>query len=144
MQAASPYLNLPLRAEADARTARRWTATERQRRLEHHGTAFCRRILDGAFERVYQPDGNYRLHEVATGNRLQERFDGEPLCHAGLIRADSPLRDMAYWLSKARAESGAHAHRLSVLTLQISALSGRVACRSATASAPHDPSKNMT
>lgn len=34
MQAASPYLNLPLRAEADAGAARRWTAAERQRRLD--------------------------------------------------------------------------------------------------------------
>lgn len=66
--AASPFLNLPLRTEREAQAAR-----ERQRRLDHHGAAFCRRILDGAYERVDQPDGGYRLREVVTGRWIDDK-----------------------------------------------------------------------
>lgn len=50
------------RSEAEARAdIERDRLAERRRRLEQHGVKFCREVLDGAFERVYQPDGKYVL-----------------------------------------------------------------------------------
>lgn len=37
-----------------------------RRRLDMHGTAFCRRILDGAFERVDCADGGFELRPVRS------------------------------------------------------------------------------
>lgn len=41
-------------------------------RLADHGAVFYRSILDGAFERVYRPDGSYRLREIGSGLFLDE------------------------------------------------------------------------
>lgn len=74
--APSPPLDLPRRSE---QTMREIAARERRRRLEHHGVGFCRAILDGAFERVYRPDGSYRLRAARTGAWLEDpRNTGTP------------------------------------------------------------------
>lgn len=70
--AASSFLNQSLRSERQARLAREQAEQERRRRLEHHGSAFCRRILAGAFERIYQADGSYRLRDIHTGAWLED------------------------------------------------------------------------
>lgn len=69
MDATSPFLNKPLRthqqASADiARSGLEQAKAERLCRLHEHGASFSRIILDGAFERVYEADGSYRLQPV--------------------------------------------------------------------------------
>ena len=70
--AASSFLNLPLRTESQAQAVRAQAEQERHRRLEQHGAAFCHRVLAGAFERVYQADGSYRLREIQSGAWLED------------------------------------------------------------------------
>lgn len=70
--AASSFLNQPRRTEQQARNARAQAEQECRHRLERHGTAFCRRVLAGAFERVYQADGSYRLREIQSGAWLED------------------------------------------------------------------------
>ena len=150
--ATSPFLNQPLRTETDARVACEQTERERQRRLEQHGAAFCRQILDGAFERIYQPDGSYRLREVATGAWLVEQpLDHVATTEAKLVTAEpstavsavalsdpiilaarrygyrAALRDVTQWISVAAIEPRMHADTLAELNVQITALSARVA-----------------
>lgn len=45
---------------------------DRQLRLDDHGAVFYRLILEGAFERVYRPDGSYRLREIGSGLFLED------------------------------------------------------------------------
>ncbi len=145
--AASPFLNLPLRTEREAQAAR-----ERRRRLDHHGAAFCRRILDGAYGRVDQPDGDYRLREVATGRWIDDetaahaasqdgaaatmrtRTDATPAAPmmapdmtlaACRIGYQAALRDIARWISTAAIEPRMHAETLAALNAQIAALADR-------------------
>lgn len=151
--AASPFLNLPLRPEREAQAAR-----EQQRRLEHHGAAFCRQVLDGAFERIDQPDGGYRLRAVATGHWVDDETSlaasatheaprpasaerrniaqtalASPIsvpatavaaCRLGYQTA---LRDIAHWISTAAVEPRMHAETLAALNTQISLLADRPA-----------------
>ena len=53
-------------------TARLRAARVLQDRLADHGAAFYRRIIEGAFERIYQPDGSYRLREIESGLFLED------------------------------------------------------------------------
>lgn len=140
--AASPFLNLPLRTEHAAEAAR-----ERQRRLQHHGAAFCRHILDGAYERVDQPDGGYRLRDVATGHWMDEGTSpGDAMSHLDAARTatatpgtvpettiacrlgyQTALRDITRWISRAAVEPRMHAETLAALNAQISLLADRPA-----------------
>lgn len=153
--AASSFLNLPLRSEREARLAREQSERERQRRLERHGAAFCRQILDGAYERVDQPDGGYRLRNVGTGRWIEEETAGDDAiaqrppsttdlarvapsapsaepdvliaaCHIGYRAA---LRDVARWISTAAIEPRMHAGTLAALNAQIANLSDHAAGR---------------
>ena len=147
--AVSPFLNLPLRSEREAQLAREQSERERQRRLERHGAAFCRQILDGAYERVDRPDGGYRLRSVATGHWIEEEtaVDDTTLpttdfpqiavsapvavpddliaaCHVGYRAA---LRDVAHWISIAAIEPRLHAGTLAAVNAQIANLSDHAA-----------------
>lgn len=140
--------------EDEARVACQQTERERRRRLEDHGADFCRKILDGAFERVYQTDGSYRLREASTGAWIEERLynDAKPpvaapaptsleAAAADPARGSSDiailvarqygyraaLRDVARWISMAAIEPRMHADTLSALNAQITALAGRSA-----------------
>lgn len=151
--ASSPFLNIPPRSENEARVAHEQTERERRRRLEQHGADFCRRILDGAYERIYQPDGGYRLREIATGAWLDDppsrdvTISNMPSSTAGAAcsPASSPvavpdtivaarrfgygaaLRDMTRWISGAAIEPCMHADTLAALNAQISALADHAA-----------------
>lgn len=140
--AASPFLNLPLRTEQEAQATR-----ERQRHLEHHGAAFCRHILDGAYERVDQPDGGYRLREVVTGDWIDETSPGGAVSRSDVGRTvptspmtvpettlaacrlgyQTALRDITHWISSAAIEPRMHAETLAALNAQISLLVDRPA-----------------
>jgi hypothetical protein len=72
--ASSPFLNLPIRSEAEVRDA--WKVTDKDRRytemlcrkatakLEEHSPSHCRDVLDGAYTRKYHEDGSYELVPV--------------------------------------------------------------------------------
>lgn len=79
--AASSFLNQPLRSESQARAARELAQQEHRRRLEQHGTGFCRKVLAGAFERVYQADGSYRLRDIQSGAWLEDLPPTAPASH---------------------------------------------------------------
>lgn len=151
--AVSPFLNLPLRSEREAQLAREQSERERQRRLERHGAAFCRQILDGAYERVDQPDGSYRLRSVATGRWIEEETAVDdsaaqgtsPITDLGQVAVSAPvampddliaachvgyraaLRDVAHWISIAAIEPRLHAGTLAAVNAQIANLSDHAA-----------------
>lgn len=153
--AASSFLNRPLRTESQARAAHEQAERERHRRLEHHGAAFCRKVLAGAFERVYQADGSYRLREIQSGNWLENLPATDlvpcqnlaspstlpPAQHAPPVTAISKraqkiiaarrfgytaaLRDLSSWISEAALSPRMDASTLNVLNDQIAKLSNR-------------------
>lgn len=88
--AASSFLNQPLRTEAQARAAQDQAEQERRRRLDQHGAAFCRKVLAGAFERVYQTNGSYRLREIQSGAWLDDLTTADSVTHRD-APASSPL-----------------------------------------------------
>lgn len=89
--ATSPFLNISLRSESQARAdrAREQARVERLRRLQEHGAAFRRIVLDGAFERVPRPDGGYRLRDVRSGLWLDEAATNPIIRSTGTPRPDS-------------------------------------------------------
>lgn len=132
-QATSPFLNQPPRSEQQARIDQERIAAEqdcmeRQRRLDDHGATFCRAILDGAFERVYGPDGSYVLRQIVT---MQDGFErpaaftpestaGHEIMRSGYTAA---LRDLSSWVSVAAVEACMDATTLAALNSEIARLS---------------------
>jgi hypothetical protein len=69
---------VPKETELDEDAAARLRAArELQDRLADHGATFYRRIIQGAFERIYQPDGSYRLREIGSGLFLEDLTTAE-------------------------------------------------------------------
>jgi hypothetical protein len=147
--ATSPFLNKPLRSrqQAAAEIARggaQQAAAERLSRLQTHGATFGRMILDGAFERTYEPDGSYRLRPVAQGSHepptpaddKQGQPDWAPAAtgpqagvtndaivrHSGYCAA---LRDLSCWVAAIALRSRMDSHTLAALNAEIARLSQR-------------------
>lgn len=146
--ATSPFLNKRLRSleQASADIARRGAdqaKAERLRRLQDHGATFGRVILDGAFERVYEPDGTYRLQPVAglpsdehplPGPSGSARTDTTPpSTHPGPTGTDgarhsgycAALRDVSRWVAAVAMESRMDSGTLTALNVEIERLSRR-------------------
>lgn len=148
--ATSPFLNKPLRTreQASADIARRGAEqakAERLRRLQDHGAAFGRMILDGAFERVYEPDGSYCLHPVAQRGSPEHPAPGEgktgpvdtapPAAHPKSSTAGdatvrrsgycAALRDIACWVAAVAMECRMDSGTLAALNMEIERLSQR-------------------
>ena len=153
--AASSFLNRPLRSESQARAAHEQAEQERHRRLEHHGAAFCRKVLAGAFERVYQADGSYRLREIQSGTWLENLpATGPVTCQnppsppalspannappataiskrtrkiaaARRLGYTAALRDLSCWIAEAAISPRMDANTLNVLNDHIAKLSNR-------------------
>jgi hypothetical protein len=148
-QAASPFLNQPLRDERharadDDRSMADQDRAERQRRLTDHGATFCRMILDGAFERIYRADGSYVLQQVG-GEPLESdsRVDESPpaipesqdcvpqkakraepsaerqILYRGYAAA---LRDLSSWVSTAALDARMDAATLAALNGELARL----------------------
>ena len=84
-------LAVPTAAGTDEETAaRRRAAGELRERLADHGAAFYRMILQGAFERIYQPDGSYRLREIGSGLFLEELTATRARARLGNARERQP------------------------------------------------------
>lgn len=148
--ATSPFLNKPLRSreQANADIARRGAEqakTERLRRLRDHGATFGRMILDGAFERVYEPDGSYQLRPVGqSGSHGRPRpgagdsgpLDAPPLAahpsptnsEAAILRYSgycAALRDISYWVAAVAMKPCMDSGTLATLNTEIERLSQR-------------------
>lgn len=153
--AASSFLNRPLRSESEARAALQQAEQERLHRLEHHGAAFCRAVLAGAFERVYQADGSYRLREIQSGvwlenlpptarislrppsspSPLSQRQAPAPVAEipkrtpkviaARRLGYTAALRDLSCWISQVATSPRMDANTLNVLNDHIAKLSKR-------------------
>ena len=97
--AASSFLNQSPRSQQQARDARVQPEQERRQRLERHGSDFCHRVLAGAFERIYQADGSFRLREIQSGIWLEDLpldgvtdapgFPPSPLANAAAPQSES-------------------------------------------------------
>ncbi len=150
--ATSPFLNKPLctceQASADiARHGAEQANTERWRRLQDHGAAFGRMILDGAFERIYDADGSYRLrpvgHSGPQGHPMPGDGDNGPAGAAPLAPHPTPtnidtdtadpryfgycaaLRDISCWVAAVAMESRIDSRTLAALNSEIERLSQR-------------------
>jgi hypothetical protein len=147
--ATSPFLNKPLRSrkQATADIARRGAEqakAERLSRLQNHGATFARVILEGAFERIYEPDGSYRLQPVAQGELSEHplpaddktKLDPAPLaaCPKTVITDDASvrhsgyctaLRDISCWVAAIAMKTGMDSDTLAALNVEIARLSQR-------------------
>lgn len=104
--AMSPYLNLPIRSEAEAareiEQARLAEAARKERaRGIEHGTAFCRLVLDGAkvtshsdpTRATTHPDYLLALHHVAQWAGLAVQGSADPATICMLLDELAQLRD---------------------------------------------------
>lgn len=164
--ATSPFLNKPLRSreQASADIARRGAEqaeTERLRRLSDHGATFGRMILDGAFERVYEPDGSYQLQPVmrrgAPGHPMpgdggSRPLDGAaPAAHPAPAKSDAgtlrysgycaALRDISCWVAAVAMQPRMDSGTLAALNTEIARLSQR-GNAAASLGEPHETRRN--
>jgi hypothetical protein len=125
-----------------ARQGAEQAKTERLRRLRDHGAVFGRMILDGAFERIYEPDGSYRLRPVGHTGSPEHPMPGE----GESVQADAPpaappkpsvtddavvrssgycaaLRDVSCWVAAVAMEPRMDAGTLAALNTEIERLS---------------------
>jgi hypothetical protein len=147
--AMSPFLNKPVRTreQACADIARRGAEqanTERLRRLRDHGAAFGRTILDGAFERIYEPDGSYQLRPVGRSGSHEHPTPGDgdsvpvdaaphaarpkPSTTDAIMRYSgycAALRDISCWIAAIAMESRMDTGTLAALNTEIARLSQR-------------------
>lgn len=130
-RATSSFLDRPLRSEGQARAelgGREQTGRERQRRLDEHGTSFCRTILDGAFERDYLSDGSYALrdnHATRNQTRTDDPLDDVAMSRSGAMRVGyaAALRELSCWIAAVAGEPAMDTATLTALNREITRLS---------------------